>query len=142
MDRQRLATGEQLGSPTARGISLDVNPVRPVLLPIIHDEDHRIGLGEPEFQVAATDEPGDGPSVGEPWQPIGRLHLDEDEAGLEFAGGLAISGHGQIVSIVVLDAVHRESAEQDLALDMVDAEVEDRLVHGGPSRAIATIGMG
>src|SRR5262249_43921018 len=51
MDSQRLATDEQLGCPTTGEILLDVNPVRLFRLSIVHDQDHRIGLGEPELEV-------------------------------------------------------------------------------------------
>src|SRR5262245_51741834 len=67
MDTQRLPAGKQLRYPTSGEIGLYVSPERPVLLSIIHDQDDRIGLGEPELEVAAVHAPGDGLTVGEPW---------------------------------------------------------------------------
>src|ERR1022692_4765464 len=47
--------------------------------------------------------------------------------GFVFAA-LAVSGHAQIISIVVLDAVNREATQKHLALDVVDAEVGEHML--------------
>ena len=104
----RLATGEELGRPV-REVRLDMNPEGPIPLLIVDDQDHGISLREPELEVAPGDLPRDRSTVGELRQPIGRLDLDVDRARLEFTG-MAIGRHGEVISIVVLDAVGGESA--------------------------------
>src|SRR5207253_9860676 len=51
-NRDGFATGKQFRRTPLRDIRLDVHPVRPVLVSIIHDQDHGIGFLEPQLEIA------------------------------------------------------------------------------------------
>ncbi len=65
-------------------------------------------------------------SSSSPSRPINPLCIVHP-AGLELTI-LAVSGHRQVMSIVVLDSLDGEATQKDLTLDVVDTEVGEHML--------------